>query len=143
MFAAGSSASTMERLACDARYRSIILGADSEVLHLGKTRYPFSTAQRRALAVRDGGCTWDGCTAPPGWCDAHHLREYNSNGGQGTTDIDNGVVLCETQHTFLHHSKWQLRMVNGKPQVLAPLAIDLSQTWRPVGKSRITLGMTG
>jgi hypothetical protein len=125
------------------RYRRIILGANGEVLHLGKTRYPFSAAQRRALAVRDGGCTWDGCTAPPGWCDAHHVREYNSNGGQGTTDIDNGVLLCEAHHTFLRHSEWQLRMVNGKPHVLAPLAIDPSQTWRPVGKSRIALGMTG
>jgi hypothetical protein len=137
------SASTVERLACDGRYRRIILGATGEVLHLGKTRYPFSVAQRRALAVRDGGCVWDGCTAPPGWCDAHHVREYNSNGGEGATDIDNGVLLCEAHHILPHHSEWQLRIVNGKPQVLAPFAIDPSQTWRPVGKSRITLGRTG
>jgi hypothetical protein len=137
------SASTVERLACDARYRRIILGADGEVLQLGKTRYPFSGAQRRALAVRDGGCVWDGCTAPPGWCDAHHVREYKSNGGRGTTDIENGVLLCEAHHTLLHHSEWQLRMVNGRPHLLAPFAIDPAQTWRPVGKSRVILGRTG
>jgi Domain of unknown function (DUF222) len=127
------SASMAEMLACDSAFRRVVLGNDGEVLHLGRTRYPFSAAQRRAIAIRDDGCIWDYCTAPPEWCDIHHAIEYNQHGNNGTTDVDNGVMMCAEHHQFLHKSAWQLRMINGIPHVLAPLSIDPTQTWRESG----------
>jgi hypothetical protein len=137
------SAATVEMLACDALFRKIVLGNDGEVLSLGRTQYPFSAAQRRALLVRDGGCVWEGCSAPAGWCDVHHVVEYNSHGAKGTTDIDNAVLLCAEHHQFLHHSEWQLRIHHGRPEVVAPAALDPHQKWRRVTKSRLQLPDTG
>jgi len=54
-----------ERIGCDARVSRIILGPDSVPLNLGRTQRLFTSGQRRALAVRDGGCRFPGCTRPP------------------------------------------------------------------------------
>ena len=83
------SATTVQKIACDAGYRKVILGDHGEILHYGKLERYFTTHQRKALAVRDGGCVWPACTAPPAWCDAHHILEYDKD--NGPTDIDNGA----------------------------------------------------
>jgi len=129
------SAVTVGRMACDGGHQKIMLGADGEVLHLGRPERLFSTAQRKALAVRDGGCIIN-CGAPPGWCDAHHVTEYEAG---GETNIDNGVLLCGTHHTWLHASGFTLKMVNGKPWLLAPPWLDPAQKWKPVGYTRATM----
>ncbi|MCU1558782.1 MAG: endonuclease [Microbacteriaceae bacterium] len=100
------SAPTIQRLACDAGFRKILLGDHGEVLHLGTRERLFSAAQRKAVAVRDGGCVWENCTAPPGWCEAHHVVEYQNG---GPTDIDNGtnrkyVPRCDPQPARLERA---------------------------------------
>ncbi|WP_100364845.1 HNH endonuclease signature motif containing protein [Diaminobutyricimonas aerilata] len=130
------SAFTAHALTCDADTSTIVLGANGEVLHLGRRERLFTAAQRRALAVRDGGCVWPGCTAPPSWCHAHHIVEWSDN---GPTDVNNGVLLCPAHHTMLHASTYRLRMIRGKPHLLAPPHIDREQQWRPVGRQRATM----
>ncbi|MET4782484.1 DUF222 domain-containing protein [Glaciihabitans sp. UYNi722] len=127
------SAATIGQLACDAGFRRILLGDHGEVLHLGRRERLFTAAQRKALAVRDGGCVWENCTAPPGWCEAHHVIEYENG---GPTDIDNGVLLCSTHHHELHASEFTMTMIAGKPHLRAPTWIDPDGTWRPVGRTR-------
>jgi len=105
------SAVTVGRMACDGGHQKIVLGDDGEVLHPGRPERLFSTAQRTALAVRNGACVIH-CGAPPGWCDAHHVTEYEAG---GETNVDNGVLLCGIHHTWLHASGFTLKMVNGKP----------------------------
>jgi hypothetical protein len=79
------SVTTVERLACDAVFRRAVLGNDGEVLALGKARYPFNSAQRKAIIVRDGDrCLL--CDAPATWADTHHLREYRYASPQGVLD---------------------------------------------------------
>ena len=129
------SAVTVGRMACDGGHQKIVLGDDGEVLHLGRPERLFSTAQRKALAVRDRGCVINR-RAPPGWCDAHHVTEYEAG---GETNIDNGVLLCGTHHTWLHASGFTLKMVNGKPWLLAPQWLDPVQKWKPVGCTRATM----
>ena len=127
------SAMALQTMACDAGIRPIVLGTHGEVLHLGHPRRLFSTAQRRALAVRDGGCVWPGCSAPPSWCEAHHVIEWEQG---GRTDIDNGTLLCSAHHHMLHASAFRLEMVRGRPQLLAPPWLDPQQCWRPLGRNR-------
>ncbi len=130
------SAATIAQLVCDAGLRTVLLGDAGEVLHLGRTQRLFSAAQRKALAVRDGGCVWPQCTAPPMWCEAHHVVEY-ANGGR--TDIDNGALLCSAHHHMLHASEFSMRMIRGKPCLLAPAWLDPDRILQPLGRTRALL----
>ena len=136
------SAKTIQRLLCDSIFRKAILGNDGEVLAFGKARYPFSSAQRKAIIARDGD-TCLLCDVPVAWTDAHHVKEFYTHGAVGETNVDNGVMLCPRDHDLIHHTEWQLEMMNGIPHVLAPPEIDPSQTWKRVGRPRVDLRRTG
>ncbi len=123
-------------LACDAGYRPVIVGDRGEILHLGRTERLFSSPQRRALAIRDGGCVWPGCDAPPGWCHAHHVVEWRRG---GLTDIDNGVLLCSAHHHMLHDSHFSMEMTEGRPYLIAPRSLDPDQKPRALGRSRVLM----
>jgi len=84
--------------------------------------------------VRDGGCVGPNCTAPPSWCHAHHVIEWEHG---GRTDVDNGALLCSFHHHQLHAGGFQLRMNRGVPEMLAPPWLDREQRWRPTTKSRL------
>ena len=96
---AALSPAAVRRLACEAGIAPKVLGARSEVLDLGYTQRLFGPAQRRALAVRDGGCSFPGCTIPPMWCEAHHVVHWLHG---GRTDLANGALLCGRHHTVVH-----------------------------------------
>lgn len=91
--------SAVRKLACEGEIIPAILGTDSEPLELGRAARYFTPGQRRALWLRDGGCTYPGCTMPAHWSDAHHL-DYWSLGG--STDVDRAALLCERHHTTVH-----------------------------------------
>jgi hypothetical protein len=131
------SVETVQRLVCDAGYRQVVLGPSGEVLHFGHEKRFFTSKQKKALAVRDGGCAIPWCTAPPEWCDAHHVEEVVAD--HGKTDINNGVLLCGEHHAWIHSSGYLLRMMNGMPELLPPPHIDPDQTWIPLTKSRLAL----
>ncbi|WP_256795767.1 HNH endonuclease signature motif containing protein [Terrabacter sp. Ter38] len=96
---AALSPGAVRRLACEAGIVPMVLGGRSELLDLGYTQRLFSPAQRRALAVRDGGCSYPGCTVPPMWCEAHHVTHWLHG---GPTDLSNGALLCGRHHTVVH-----------------------------------------
>jgi hypothetical protein len=86
-------------VACDTATVAHLVGEGGEPLHLGRKTRDWSTAQRRALAVRDGGhCRFVGCHHAH--CDIHHLRAWQDH---GPTDINNGCSLCPRHHRLLHH----------------------------------------
>jgi hypothetical protein len=128
------SAETIRELVCDAGFRRLLLGPDGEPLAEGRLERLYTQAQRRALAVRDGGCVWPQCTAPPSWCDAHHVVEW-ANGG--LTDVDNGALLCSAHHHMLHNSDFTMKMIDGRPHLLAPPWLDPARNWRKVGRTRV------
>jgi hypothetical protein len=69
-----------------------------EPLQLGRKTREWSTAQRRAITVRDGGqCRFVGCYFAH--VDIHHLRPWQAG---GPTDIDNGFLVCPRHHRKLH-----------------------------------------
>ncbi|MCZ7631339.1 MAG: HNH endonuclease [Microthrixaceae bacterium] len=94
-----------ELLVCNSQISETLLD------HLGmpvavreRLRLP-NRAMRRALVVRDGGCVFPGCDAPPGWCDAHHVIEYADD---GQTVIVNLVLLCRHHHGIVHRTGWTM-----------------------------------
>jgi len=93
------SAATVRRLACEAGITPAVLGAPSEPLDLGHWERYFTRAQRRALALRDKGCTWPGCSIPYQWCEAHHAEHWADG---GLTDLSNGTLVCGRHHTLAH-----------------------------------------
>lgn len=132
------SVETVRALMCDGTYEKVLLGNAGEVLYLSTTHRFFDSSQRRGMAARDGGCVWKNCPAPARQCDAHHVIEWD-DAGNGPTNIDNGVLLCSAHHQYLHASRFQIRMITGKPHLLAPAWIDPTQTWTPMGKARTQL----
>jgi len=104
---------TVRRLACEANIIPVVLDAKGEVLDLGRAVRTVTLAQRRALEVRDGGCVWPGCNAPPGDCDAHHVKHWAEG---GSTDLDNLALACHTHHQVIHESGYQLWKRTGEPR---------------------------
>jgi hypothetical protein len=82
---------------------------------------------RRALVLRDHGCTFPGCTTPAKWCDAHH-RHHWADGGP--TALPNLVLLCRTHHDLIHHSDWHITMRHDRPEFIPPTYIDPTRTPR-------------
>jgi hypothetical protein len=82
------------------------VNAQSVVVDVGRATRTVSTAQRRALNSRDGGCQWPGCDRSASWSAAHHLKHWTKD--RGPTDLDNLVLLCHRHHTMVHEGCWQL-----------------------------------
>lgn len=97
------SAAEARRLACTAKIIPAVLGGNSEVLDLGRTRRLFTPAQRKALQVRDRSCRAEGCTIPAAWTEAHHLKAWSRG---GSTDLDNAVLLCNWHHHRAHDARY-------------------------------------
>jgi hypothetical protein len=65
--------------------------------------------------VRDKGCVQPGCDAAPIECDAHHAIPCYDG---GSTDLDNGYLLCAFDHQRHHREGWTIhRDQNGNPYV--------------------------
>ncbi|HEV7182900.1 MAG TPA: DUF222 domain-containing protein, partial [Leifsonia sp.] len=116
------SAGTARRLAADADLIPVVLGGGSEVLDFGRTRRLFSRAQKLALAERDGGCAWTGCPHPPSYTEAHHIRWWTAH--YGTTDLNNGILLCSTHHHRIHNDGWQIQVRDQVPWFIPPGHVD-------------------
>ncbi len=127
------SAFAAQVLACANGFTPIVVGEHGEPLAHGlKQRYA-TPAQRRALSLRDGGCVLGFCTVPPSWTDAHHVIPYSCD---GPTDLDNLVLLCPGHHTEVHKGRFEIRMVNGRPEIRLPYGDGL---WKPAGLSRVLM----
>ena len=129
------SAATVRRMAADADIIPVVLGGESELLDLGRARRLFSRAQRLALAERDGGCAWPGCPHPPSYTEAHHIRWWNAHGG--STDLDNGILLCSSHHHRVHDDGWQISVRDQVPYFIPPSHVDPCRRPRPGGRTRL------
>ena len=92
----------LRRLACDAAVSRVLTDPEGLPLDVGRTTRVVPPALRRALDVRDAGCTFPGCDRPPDWCDAHHVRHW-ADGGE--TRLDNLALVCRRHHTLLHEHR--------------------------------------
>jgi hypothetical protein len=128
-FAGAVPAATVQRLACDASVRRVLLGPDSAIIDVGRALRLPSGAARAALRVRDRGCVWPGCDRPASWTNAHHVVHW---GHGGDTNLDNLRLLCHRHHWMVHEGGWQLVATDGR-RVLAipPSRISVTRARAP------------
>jgi hypothetical protein len=104
------------RLACEAGViptviRRLVDGT-SVPLDMGRERRFHTKLLRFALGIEQGGCTAEGCSRPPGWCEAHHDLPWGHN---GPTSVENGRLLCPYHHTRAHDPAYDMtRLPNGQ-----------------------------
>ena len=67
---------TIDRLACDAQFRRIVLGPKSEIIDVGRSLRLVTKPMRDALIARDRHCAFPGCDRDPQWCDCHHITPW-------------------------------------------------------------------
>ncbi|GAA2508660.1 HNH endonuclease [Winogradskya humida] len=118
------SAETTRRLACDARILPVILGGQGQILNAGRRRRNATGAIRRALHIRDRGCTFPGCDRPPRWTDGHHLWHWADG---GPTNLDNLALLCRQHHQLIHDATagWHIQLgPDQRPEFIPPPHID-------------------
>jgi hypothetical protein len=99
------SAELANTLTCNPTIYALLTTNNATTLHLTRTQRLANRAQRRALAHRDGGCVFPGCTNPPQWTDAHHVKHWNN---EGTTDLSNLASLCRYHHMVTHRNGWTM-----------------------------------
>lgn len=109
-----------DRLICDGSVVGVVRDRHSgAVLDWGRRRRLVTRTQRAALALRDRGCSFPGCGAPPSECDAHHMHRWRDG---GPSDMSNLTLACwATHHRLVHEDGWSVRPdENGMPQWLRP-----------------------
>jgi hypothetical protein len=111
----------------DAALVPVRVDADGGLLDCGRTQRLATAKQRLALAARDGGCCFPGCSRPAAWTEVHHIIAWTA-GGQ--TNIDNLCLLCRFHHRVFDDRGWTVEMNNGRPQWTPPAFIDLRR--RPI-----------
>jgi hypothetical protein len=109
---------------CEAEIDIQVSSPDGAVLAFGRSTRLATRAQRIALAGRDGGCCFPGCTRPPSWCEAHHVIPWSSG---GRTDINNLCLVCPYHHRQFEQLGWTVRMNRGVPEWTPPPWIDSEQ----------------
>lgn len=122
------SLTTARHTGCTGAIQRLVLADNGRILQLGSPERCFTGPQRRAIALRDGGCVIPGCHVPVGWCEVHHVTPHAHD--PGGTHTDNGVLVCWFHHRTLERSGWAIRMRDGIPQVKAPPWLDPTSTWR-------------
>jgi 5-methylcytosine-specific restriction endonuclease McrA len=111
---------TIRRIGCDASLVAMLESPEGKVLNVGRKTRSIPPAIRRALAARDPGCQFPGCTFTK-FLDAHHIEHW-ADGGE--TKLTNLVTLCRWHHRLLHEGEirvkarseggWQFSTPDGK-----------------------------
>ncbi|WP_084294058.1 HNH endonuclease signature motif containing protein [Mycolicibacterium flavescens] len=98
------------RMAAHARhYLAVFDRATGSALNLYRAKRVASRAQRIMLIARDGGCTKPGCTVGAYGCQAHHVIDDWTDGGQ--TNVDELGLACGPDNRSVNNDGgWTTRM---------------------------------
>jgi 5-methylcytosine-specific restriction protein A len=125
------SIAAARHVGCAGAVQRVSVDRTGRVVGLWSADRCFTGAQRRAIAVRDGGCVIPGCQVPAAWCEVHHVVPHADDPGGTTTD--NGVLLCWHHHRTIDSGGWTIRMLDGAPWIRPPRWLDRTGRWRPAG----------
>lgn len=84
-------------------YRVLVDPRDGAPLEIGRTSYRLPETLKRWLKMRDGRCTFPGCSNHSLDNDADHLTAWEHG---GTTGISNLGQACPKHHRLKHRSTW-------------------------------------
>jgi hypothetical protein len=113
--------SDLLELATEAEIVSVLFDPSGGISSYGRARRLASCGQRQALAARDRGCSFPGCTRPPAWCEAHHVIAWIDG---GPTDLSNLCLVCSFHHREFERRGWQVIMTSGLPEWVPPPWLD-------------------
>ena len=121
-------------LAARADLFAAIRTTSGAILKFGRNRRLASPLQRLALVVRDGGCTWAGCTVDYTRCDADHDPPWEQG---GTTDLDHLRLMCRCgHHAHLHETGQNIRRsTDGTSEVVTANGGPADAPARPATRS--------
>ncbi len=115
------STAALQRLAGEGEIVEVRTGHLGGICDYGRTRRLATPGQRKALAVRDGGCCFPSCTRPAAWTEAHHVIPWEQD---GETNLDNLCLLCAHHHRSFEAAGWTLTMPGGVPTWTPPASVD-------------------
>ena len=92
------SIAAARHVACSGSVTRVVTAANGKIVSIATLDRVFNHHQRRAIALRDGGCIIPGCRVPATWCEVHHVDEHSRG---GPTHTSNGVLLCWHHHRTL------------------------------------------
>jgi hypothetical protein len=101
-------AATLRRIACDAGIHRVITDGRPATLDYGRTTRTISPDLWTALVIEDGGCRAPWCDRGPGWCEAHHIWEWQDG---GPTRLDNLAMYCTRDHHRFHAQGWEIKLL--------------------------------
>jgi hypothetical protein len=111
----------------DARFLLALLSKTKAVEAYSSTQRIFTPQQRLALIARDGGCTFPGCDAPPGYTEVHHVTEWQHC---RESTLDNGLLACSFHHRHHEQLGWHAVMLDGVPHWIPPKWLGPDQVAR-------------
>lgn len=124
------SIETIQRALCSSTIEPILFDESGGPLDVGREQRLYTRKQRRALAIRDGGCMFPGCDRPPSWTEAHHTKHWKRDHGE--TNIDHGILLCRHHHLLCHNNHWEIQRVGDGFVLIPPADVDPDQVPIPL-----------
>jgi hypothetical protein len=106
----GVSAEVARKLCCDAGIVPVI-EERGKTIDVGRRTRRVNAALERALAARDRGCVFPGCTNCR-FVDAHHIEHW-LNGGE--TRLENLLTMCRHHHGLVHEGGFTVEMTDDGP----------------------------
>ncbi|MGN6613196.1 MAG: DUF222 domain-containing protein, partial [Angustibacter sp.] len=101
----------LARLGGGADLTPVLVDDLGDPLDVGRTHRYHNARQRIAMIERDRHCTFEDCTAPASWCDAHHLTPWEHG---GHTTVRDGALLCDRHHHHVHATGAVGHLINGQ-----------------------------
>jgi hypothetical protein len=127
-------------LGCDSAIHRLVWSGVSGILDYGRATRTWPVDIYNAIAIRDGGCRFGTCDAPPSWCDVHHILPWE-DGGETTTT--NGVMACRRHHRLAHKPGYSIKLLpdgttefthpDGRVETSQPRGPVTQELWKPGG----------
>ena len=103
-----ASGRALREITDDCRLFRVVLDAKGAPIEVSDTVRTVPIGLWRALVVRDGGCVWPGCDAPPSWCDVAHGNVAYTRDGR--LSPDNALLRCRRHHRRFDHGPYKVRI---------------------------------
>lgn len=118
---------TVERVACSATTRHMVVDAKGTPLDVGRRSRRISEKMMAALVERDGHCTFPGCTSRA-YLEGHHVRHWTRG---GATKLSNLAAECAFHHRAVHEGGFRCEVEDGELVYYSPEGKRLPRTPAP------------